>query len=305
MTKNFYQVNVPNDPAALRAYVHECDRTFESEMDDVVEAVAALPKLKLLGLTGPTCSGKTTTAKKLTQCLESHGHRVHVISIDDFYFDSEYLRNRPGRNADLKIDYDSEDTIDTELLKEKTAQLLAGNPTKMPRFNFRTGQREDGLTINPTPSDVFLFEGIQVLYPKIHAILQGESYRCIYISPEYGITVAGESFEPNEIRLMRRLVRDQRYRAANAEFTFFLWESVRHNEELSIFPNTASCHYFINSTMPYEIGMLKPYLEQMLPTVPKENAHYKAAQTLLKKLENIALVPSDYMTENSLYKEFI
>jgi len=305
MKNNFYQVAVPNDPDALREYVHECDRAFEAEMDDVVEQVATLPGLKLLGLTGPTCSGKTTTAKKLTQCLESHGHRVHVISIDDFYFDSEYLRNRPDRDADLKIDYDSEETIDADLLKEKTAQLLAGNPTKMPRFNFRTGQREDGITINPTSSDVFLFEGIQVLYPKVNAILRGESYRCIYISPEYGIKIAGETFEPNEIRLMRRLVRDQRYRAANAEFTFFLWDSVRHNEELSIFPNTASCHYFINSTMPYEIGMLKPYLEQMLPTVSSENEHFGAAQALLKKLEKIEVVPSDYMTENSLYKEFI
>ncbi len=300
-----YHVTVPTEAEALHAYVMECDRRFENEMDDVVERVASMPDLGLLGLTGPTCSGKTTTAKKLTKCLEAHGHRVHVISIDDFYFDTEYLRNRPGIGADVKIDFDSEDTIDTELLAEKTASLLQGLPTKMPRFNFRTGQREDGLTIDPAPEDVFLFEGIQVLYPKVHQILQGEFYRCIYISPEYGIEIKGEVFEPNEIRLMRRLVRDQLYRASDAEFTFFLWDSVRVNEEKSIFPNTHTCHYFINSTMPYEIGMLKPYLERMLPTLPRENEHWDEAQRLLKKLEKIEPVPSQYIAPNSLYKEFI
>ena len=300
-----YRVTPPTDPEALRRYVHDCDRHFEEEMDDVVERVAATPDLRLLGLTGPTCSGKTTTAKKLTQCLEAHGHRVHVISIDDFYYDSEYLRNREGVDPDREIDYDSEDTIDAELLAQKAESLMLGLPTKMPRFNFRTGQREDGLLLDPEPEDVFLFEGIQVLYPKVNQILAGGSYRAIYISPQYNIEIGGEIFVPNEIRLMRRLVRDQRYRASNAQFTFFLWDSVRKNEEESIFPNTSACHYFINSTMPYEIGMLKPYLEEMLITVPREDEHWEDAQRILKKIAGIAPVPSEYMTQNSLYKEFI
>lgn len=301
-----YRVTVPKEEQALAAYVAECDRVFEQELDEVVEQVAATKGLRMLGLTGPTCSGKTTAAKKLTQCLESHGRRVHVISIDDFYYETDYLRKRPGIAADVKIDFDSEDTIDAALLEKNAERLLSGLPTKMPRFNFRTGQREDGLTIDPSPDDVFLFEGIQVLYPKVRKILcKDASYRCIYISPEYGIEIEGEVFEPNEIRLMRRLVRDQLYRASNATFTFFLWDSVRVNEEKSIFPNQNTCHHFINSTMPYEIGMLKPYLESMLPTVAREDEHWETAQKLLKKMEHIAPVSSNYISENSLYKEFI
>jgi len=303
--KKCYRVTVPTGQQELCNFVTECDLRFEREMDDVVERVAATPGLKLLGLTGPTCSGKTTAAKKLTKCLETHGHRVHVISIDDFYYDSEYLRNRPNRGENAPIDYDSEETIDTDLLAQTAKSLFLGLPTKMPRFNFRTGQREDGLMIDPSPDDVFLFEGIQVLYPKVRAILESDSYRCIYISPEYGIEIMGEVFEPNEIRLMRRLVRDQLYRGSNAVFTLLLWDGVRENEEKSIFPNTQTCHYYINSTMQYEIGMLKPYLEKSLPTVPKGDPHWSVAQGLLKKLEKIASVPSQYITENSLYKEFI
>lgn len=300
-----YDVILPTDPKALREYVEHCDRDFEAAMDDVVEEVGKIKDLRMIGLTGPTCSGKTTAAKKLTACLEAHGHRVHVISIDDFYYDSEYLRSRPRADTDAAIDYDSEETIDVKLLSQTAESLLSGLPTKMPRFNFRTGQREDGLTVDPEEDDVFLFEGIQVLYPSVDKILQGESYRSIYISPEYAIRIDGKLFEPNEIRLMRRLVRDQLHRGSNAEFTYYLWESVRRNEEQSIFPNLSACHYFINSTMPYEIGMLKPFLLEMLPTVSKENKHRKDAEALLEKIDTIATVPHEYITPTSLYKEFI
>lgn len=305
MMNNCYQVTLPRDPEELKKFVHACDQRFEAEMDDVAESLAATPELRLLGLTGPTCSGKTTAAKKMVESLEEHGHRVHVISIDDFYYDSEYLRNRPDVDPDFEIDYDSEETIDVDLLCEKTRQLLAGKTTTMPRFNFKTGHRETGVTITPAPSDIFLFEGIQVPYPKVNAILSGDSYRSIYISPAKSIELDGKLFEPNTIRLMRRLVRDSRHRNSTASFTLYLWESVRKNEEKNIFPNVGVCHYRINSTMPYELGMLKPYLDELLPTVPRDHEDWAIADELSRKLCGIEPVPADYMTENSLYKEFI
>lgn len=274
-------------------------------MDGVVEAVAATPALRFLGLTGPTCAGKTTAAKKLTACLEEHGHRVHVVSIDDFYFDKSVLQLRAENDPDIEIDYDSEETIDIALLEEKTESLLCGRETKMPRFDFRSGMRTEGLTLSPTPDDVFLFEGIQILYPKVDRILHGDAYRSIYICPASAIDVGGECFLPNEIRLMRRLVRDYRYRASAPAFTLYLWQSVRENEEKNIFPNKDTCHAYIDSTMPYEIGMLKPYLEEILPTVPAESPFYGQAQGLLGRLRSIVEIPSAYMTQNSLYKEFI
>jgi len=117
--------------------------------------------------------------------------------------------------------------------------------------------------------------------------------------------VGGECFAPNEIRLMRRLVRDHRYRASDPAFTLYLWQSVRENEEKNIFPNANACHFYIDSTMPYEIGILKPYLEELLPTVPTASPFYGEAQNLLARLQAILPIPSSYMTENSLYKEFI
>lgn len=294
-----------NDPQKQAAFVASCDLSFEKRVDDAIEEIASLPSLRLLGLTGPTCSGKTTAAKKLTASLEEHGHRVHVVSIDDFYFDKSVLQLRADNDPNIEIDYDSEDTIDVALLEEKTASLLRGNETRMPRFDFRSGVRTEGVTLTPRAEDVFLFEGIQILYPKVDRILSGEVYRSIYICPSSSIEVAGECFTPNEIRLMRRLVRDHRYRASDPAFTLYLWQSVRENEEKSIFPNANRCHATIDSTMPYEIGMLKPHLLQLLSTIPSENPFFGQAQTMLKKLSAVVEIPSEYLTENSIYKEFI
>ena len=298
-------VQQPILPREQRAFVASCDKSFEEQMDGVAEAIAALPSLKLIGLTGPTCAGKTTAAKKLTACLEAHGHRVHVVSIDDFYFDKSVLQLRAQNDPNIEIDYDSEETIDISLLAEKTEILLRGDETKMPRFDFRSGIRGEGITLTPRPEDVFLFEGIQILYPKVDRILSGDAYRSIYICPSSSIEVAGEFFTPNEIRLMRRLVRDYRYRASDPAFTLYLWQSVRENEEMNIFPNAHRCHAVIDSTMPYEIGMLKPYLEEILPTVPADSPFYGQARAMLARLSSVVEIPSEYMTENSLYKEFI
>ena len=289
-----------------RAFVEREDARLEKEMLEVARRVSRAPKLKLLGLTGPTCSGKTTAANKLTDYLERHGHRVHVISIDDFYYDIEILHQKADADPDVEIDYDSEDTIDVSLLAEKAESLLSCKTTEMPKFDFKTGKRTQGQTITPTSSEVFLFEGIQTLYPKVNAILESDAYQSIYISPASALSVDGTVFEPNEIRLMRRLVRDFRYRASEPTFTFYLWQSVRANEEKSIFPNANRCHHFIDSTMPYELGMLKTYLEELLLRVTKQDgSSYQSAQDILHKLAVVEEIPSAYMTAHSLYKEFI
>ena len=299
-------VILPQDKAALCEFVRTCDADFEARMNRVVESIAARKDLKIVGLTGPTCSGKTTTAKKLTECLLAHGHRVHTVSLDDFYYDKEFLHRRADENPNIEIDYDSEETLDCELLAEKVESLWRGEPTDMPRFDFESGLRVDGGRVDPEPGDVFLFEGIQLLYPKVNAILSRYgSYRNIYISPETAIAMGDRIFEPNRIRLLRRVVRDFHRRASAPAFTLYLWESVRANEEQSIFPNAHQCHEFIDSTMPYEIGMLRPYLETILAQVPKDDKYFGVAQEILASVRGIESVSADYITENSLYKEFI
>ena len=300
-----YRMESIVDPCRLQAFVQECDARLQEALSQAATRIGAGADLRFLGLTGPTCSGKTTAAKRLTTDLEAYGRRVHVISIDDFYYDKEYLHKRADDDPDIEIDYDSEDTIDVALLAEKTELLLLGRETELPHFDFQKGIRTRGERILPKDEDLFLFEGIQILYPKVHEILCGEAYHSIYICPSSAIEVGGELFLPNELRLMRRLVRDFRYRATDPAFTLYLWQSVRENEEKNIFPYAHDCKEKIDSTMPYEVGMLKPYLEELLQAVSSESPFYQTAQEMLTRIARVSVVPSSYMASNSLYKEFI
>ncbi len=284
-------------------FVELCDRDFERRIKAVCLEIAGKENLHFLGLTGPTCSGKTTTARLLTEVLAEKGHRVHVISLDDYYYDKEILLARTPEGGE--IDYDSEETIDLSLLEEKVLSLLDEKPTVLPRFDFHSGHRVDRPALTPEEGDVFLFEGIQLLYPGVQRILSGVPYLSIYIKPHTSICVGGETFDPEELRLLRRLVRDVRHRSAPPEFTLQLWPGVRRNEDVSIFPYVGACNYVIDSTMPYEVGMLKPYLEATLPTVPKDHPSKGKAEAILVSLSHVEPISSDYMLPNSLYKEFI
>ncbi len=303
---NYETMNLFDDEKILRRYVEACDCRLDEKIEKAISCIEKTSDFRIFGLTGPTCSGKTTAAKKITHHLEEEGFHVHVVSIDDFYFDKEYLQKRADNDPNIEIDYDSEDTIDIDLLAEQTDRLLSCRQTDLPRFDFRSGKRMKGESILPGKDDIFLFEGIQILYPKVNAILNhSPAYQSIYICPMSAISVGDCLFKPNEIRLMRRLVRDYRHRSTPPEFTFYLWRSVRENEEKSIFPYVKSCNATIDSTMPYEIGMLAPYLKPLLKSIPNTSEFYTDAQRILLQIESVQSVSASYMTKNSLYKEFI
>ena len=289
----------------LKKLVTDADEAFERTAENKVRSFAGLSDLKILGLTGPSCSGKTTAANKLISLLQSKGRRVIVVSLDDFFKDVEAVRTG-NFDPSVKIDFDSEEAMDLSFLEQKVESLLACKPTRMPKFDFHNGHREDEVDLlTPTRDDVFLFEGIQVLYPGVDAILSKADYRSIYICPESSIITGGECFTPNELRLMRRIVRDYLHRSADAEFTFFLWQGVRENEENAIFPFKDRCREQIDSTLPYEVGMLKPYLVPLLSHYREDALFYREAKSLLAKLQNVPTIPVEYLTEHSLFTEFI
>lgn len=154
-------------------------------------------------------------------------------------------------------------------------------------------------------SDVFIFEGIQALYPNVSSLLAKYPWASVFICASQGLTVGDAVFSPNEIRLMRRLVRDYARRDASPEYTLMLWETVRENEDEHIFPFAGAAGYNINSTMRYDAGILKPYLELILPEVPADDPNFRMASGLLEKLKGITPIPSGYLSADSLYHEFV
>ncbi len=284
------------------AFVKECDREFDDVLNNTVETVCHDNSVKIIGITGPTCSGKTTTAKKVIGYYESHGIKLHVISLDDFFKDQF---SKDDFIDPKNVDFDSPDTFDTDLFYSFVTDLFQKGVAQKPIFNFQTGDREVGERIVMGEGDVLLFEGIQLLYPQVEAILHKMHGRSIYICPESGIQIGDVCVTKETLRLMRRLVRDCNFRAADPLFTLDLWASVRRNEDANIFPHAHKCDVRIDTTQRYELNILKPYLEKILPHVECESEYYELIEGMLSAVSGIESISRDTLSETSLYNEFV
>lgn len=288
-----------NSEEEISRFVDECEKSFEWRLDKASEKIVNSGASIIL-LSGPTCAGKTTTAEKIIEDFNKIGKSVTVISLDNFFKDVKDTRVV----SDKEIDYDSVDALDLEELRKCIESIGVGKIVKEPIFDFlsqsRNGYNEHLITEN----HVIIFEGIQAVYPEVTALFKG-NFVGIFINVQDDVCVNGEIFKKDEIRLIRRIVRDIKFRAASADFTFYLWKSVRKNEEKSIYPNQGVCSVTLDSFMEYEIFLMKPYLKDALSKIPRSSQYFDDAESLLKKFENIQEISYDYIPENSLYTEFL
>lgn len=295
---------------SARKSVMEGDAAFDADLracyDDLLRSRGRFHgyPIKVIALCGPSCAGKTTTAKKLTKLLEEHGKRVHTISIDDFYYDRALLKSRSKNGV---IDFDSPDTIDTKELSLTLREIFDDDETvvEVPTYDFKTGTRGEPRFIPVDDRDIFIVEGIQVFYPEIYSLLKSYPTTTVYINAMKSILSGSLTFPAVDIRFYRRLVRDFYRREASPEFTFELWESVRENENKNIFPFATLANISINSTHCYEIGMLKPYLDEILPLVPNTSKYYYEAQDILELIKDFSPIDKAYLAPDSLYHEFV
>jgi len=209
-----------------------------------------------------------------------------------------------SENAD-EIDFDSIDALDFDEFKRCVDDIFDDKNVRIPKFDFISGKRAGYTEFDPDLSDIYIFEGIQAIYPEITPLLNRGEGKSVYICAESGIRIDNIEFSPIEIRLMRRIVRDNNFRGASPEYTMFLWESVRRNEDKNIYPNVGNCDIRIDSTMPYEINLLVPFLVPLLESVPQNSKYRKTADDLLLKLKGIESIPQTLIPDNSLYYEFI
>ena len=289
----------------MERIIKEYDRAFDKRLETVAKDILAKKDIRLVRLSGPTCSGKTTAATMLVKTLEKGGKRAITVSIDDFYFDTHILKTNSKKKGVDGIDYDSVDTIDLDDLSRFVEEIFDSDEVHCPVFDFTSGRRTGYRTIKIGKDDIFIFEGIQTVYPEITAMFSKHSSAGIFIAPMTDLVVEDKIIKPNEIRLMRRLVRDYKYRNTHPRFTFDLWKNVRKNEERSIFPFIDTCEYKVDSTMPYEIGVLRPYLENILKDIKKEEPCYALAKEILSLVKNVEIISDTLIGADSLYKEFV
>ncbi len=302
-------------PADGVALVKASEVAFDAQLDEAAAAIVSdcvEHGVRILRLSGPTCAGKTTTAAKLTAVLEAAGRVVYPVSLDDFFYDRAVLLAMAEESESGELDYDSVKTLDLPTLSACVHALVETGRADIPVFDFisgdRVGSRE--LVVPDGVEPVFLFEGIQAVYPEVAALFDGIPQRSIFIHVLRPTTVYDDEgneriFEPDVIRLYRRLVRDEAKRGTCPDFTLELWRSVRANEIRSILPYADSCDYGIDSNMAFDIHMLAPHLRRIFREKPCDGPEVATAAEILDSLAGIEPIPDDCIADNSLYHEFI
>ena len=312
------QIRLPltfTTPAEGLALVQENERAVDERLTACAAAISAdcvEHGVRVIRLSGPTCAGKTTAAEKLTEALEAAGRVVYPISIDDFFYGRDILEAKYANRADKRLDYDSVETIDLPALATCVRELMEQGSTKIPMFSFLTGYCEGyrTLTVPEGVEPVFLFEGIQAVYPEVSALFSDVPERSLFINVMKDTVLVDREghervFTPDRIRLLRRLVRDEAKRGTSPDFTLTLWHSVRENELRSILPYADSCDYGIDSNMAFDIHMLTPHLRRIFAEQPCDGDEVAEAEAILASIEGVEGIDDACLSENSLYHEFI
>ena len=287
----------------IQDFILSCEDAFLAQVDEIADKIMK-SGTKFIALSGPTCSGKTTASERLCHAFLTRGIRVKTVSIDDFYIDREILLARAAA-AGKPIDFDSPSTINLELLSDCVNKLRQGEAVDFPHYCFVEGKCTSCTRFYPKDADYFLFEGIQAIYPNVLAILGKEDVVSVAIRPSTSLAIGDTLISSHELRFARRLVRDFRYRNAKPEYTFYLWEGVRENEELHIMPNEESVDFRIDSTMAYEPFVIRDYLLQYLSLVPSDNRYKEKAVALQERYQKIPAIDSKYVPDHSIFREFI
>ena len=285
---------------------------------EIIRVTEALHEKKIAGLAdkiidenkrivliaGPSSSGKTTFASRLSVQLQTHGARPRIISLDNYYLNRE---NVP-LDEHGKPDFETINSIDTPLINSHMADLLSGKEILIPTYNFKTGSREpSGKPLNLKKGDILILEGIHGLNEVIGAGLEASAAFRIFISSLTQLNIDDHNrIATTDARLIRRIVRDNHYRGANAARTLGMWESVMRGERKYIFPFQEHADAFFNSALIYEICILKQFAEPLLFSVDaSEPESYIEAKRLLKFLDGFLGASSEAVPPNSLLREFI
>lgn len=270
---------------------------------EITEQIQAKGSTRIILIAGPSSSGKTTFSKKLQVYLQSEGVHACAISLDNYFVD----REKTPRDETGDYDFEALEALDVECFNQNLLDILAGKATRLPTFDFKTGRRgEEVIPFVPVGDEVVIIEGIHGLNPKLtYAIDPRYTFR-IYISPLTQVNITDGIRIPTTIaRLYRRLVRDNRYRGYSAEDNLSRWPSVRAGEEKNIYPHQWSADAYFNSSMPYELSVLRPFVEPMLKAVPQTSKHYPMANYLMDFILHFLPIPQDLVPNTSILREFI
>lgn len=253
-------------------------------------------------IAGPSSSGKTTFAKRLSVQLRVNRQKPLVIGMDDYFLPRRYT----PKKEDGSFDFESVYAVDLELLNEHLTKLLKGEEVELPKYSFHTGEQEpSGHFVRMGEDSVVILEGIHCLNPILTKAVPDERKFRIYISPLNQLNLDNHNRIPTtDCRKIRRIVRDSQYRGYSATETLQRWQTIREGEERNIFPFQENADAMFNSSLTYELGVLKKHAIPLLRKVAEQSPVYPEAQRLIRLLEYFKDIPDGFVPTNSILREF-
>lgn len=277
---------------------------YRAILDSVAQKINETQVSEIIMLAGPSSAGKTTTAKRLKAAIEANGHKSFTISLDDFY------KNRVDspRFSDGSYDFESVEALDLPFLTSTLSTLVTTGEALMPKYDFITGERRAELRkLNVSERDIIIVEGLHALNPVITDNLPQDRLFKIYINVSSRIYDEKNNIVLNKrnMRFVRRIIRDYRYRGSSPENTYRLWDSVCRGEDKYLFPFRDNADVKINTIHLYETCVFKERALPLLRQIKKESQYYKDAGKLIRSLKKFPEMDTALVPRDSLLREFL
>ena len=296
-------INQHIDDGSIGELIKISEALQEKKLAQIADMIATrTPQPRLVLLSGPSSSGKTTTANKLAIQLKVAGYTPVTLSLDNYFVDRELT----PRDENGEYDFEALEALDIPYLNNDLNALFEGKTIDVPKFSFKDGKRFfDGEKMHLDANSIIIAEGIHALNPKLTAHIDDSLKFRVYVSALTTLSLDNHNRIPTtDTRLIRRIVRDYRYRGYSAKDTIDRWPSVRRGEDKHIFPNQERADIMFNTAMVYETGVLKRYVEPVLQQVPPNCNAYREALRLLKFLSYVQPIPDNEIPPTSVLREF-
>lgn len=297
-----YQVNEIVASGKISDLIRLSELNFDNKIHRVCDDIV-LKRSRFVMIAGPSSSGKTTTCKKIALDLQSRGIKTIALSVDD------YFKNRVDTPKLPNGDYDFESikAIDVEGLNRNINLLLEGKEVSLPTYNFVLGVREYlGKPVKITENCIILLEGLHCLNDNLTPQIANETKYKIYLSPFMPLNIDSNNYiSTTDLRLIRRIIRDNRTRGHDVSKTIATWKTVRDGEEKYIFPYISTSDVIINTSLVYELGVLKVFAEPLLYSVRTDSKYYEEARRLINFLKSYFPISSEYIRTDCVLREFI
>ena len=287
----------------VKDYVEISEIKQNNSLAQIANEVLQRKTVKVILIAGPSSSGKTTTAKKLSMQLKVLGINPVVISLDDFYLG----KDKAPRDEKGNPDFECLHALDVELLNKLLLELMEGKTVEMPSYDFKESRRREvGKPLSISSNDILILEGIHGLNDELTYKLPKDRKFKIYLSALTQLNLDDHNRIPSsDNRLLRRIVRDAKFRGTNADHTIAMWKNVRKGEAKYIFPFQGTADAMFNTALDYELSVLKIYAEPLLKGVKPTDKGYNEASRLLTFLNNFSPMPSSFVHGQSILREFI